>query len=934
MKKQLLLTRMLLLVALLVGSVSSVWATDQTITLTQSSLGVTGSSYSSGTKTIDKITFAYTDFMKNNSNIQAKASTGEIHNTTAFPTNIKSVAITHSGTARSTTISGSSNGTEWTQVKTGSGSITGDFTNKGYKYFKITRGSNAAYWTQIVITYEEAAAPGTTEAPTITGNTPFLENTTVTITNAASANGADIFYTLNGDNPTTTTSATCFAYSDPFEISSTTTVKAIAKKSTDTNASSVVSKTFTKVTPMTVTAALTAIDALADNATIADQCVTGIVSTAGTLNNGAITYSVSVDGTTTNELQVYKGKGLNGDNFENASDIAVGDVVVIYGTLKNYNGTTPEFDQGSYLLSKVRKPAPTFLLDITEKTLAAYGHESVDVTLTTNTDGEITCESDDEDVATVALKSGKVYTITAQSEGTATITIRSAASANYAPASATVAITVQDNREEAGISFDEDAVETTWGDPFTGQDLTNTNSVAVTWSSTDETVATVTAGVVTILKAGETDIKATFDGNATYKAAVASYTLTVNKANAGLSYTTTSFDIMLNDDSFVAPTLNNPNSLTGITYSSNNETVAIVDENTGELAYESSAVGTAKITATFAGNDWYKSGSANYTINIVDPTVKGSKYNPYTVAEVIDGTATGNGIYVSGFIVGEYVNNSNPRTSGFLGNSNLALAGTFTTSPVAASCIPVELPSTATTIRANWGLMNKPSKYGYEVLIKANATTYFGVNGIKGTSEITAVSVPATISAAGYATFSSTEKLDFTGVEGLTAYKATATGESSVTLKDVTGVVPAETGLLLKGAANTYYIPVSTAAASDVTGNLLQSTATAEYTVTGDETGTAYVFGSLNDVVGFYKAADGKKIGVGKSWLLVPGTGGAKDVEFLSFVFGDEEQGETDGIKAVSTSVENDVRYNLAGQKVGADYKGIVIVNGKKFVVK
>ena len=200
---------------------------------------------------------------------------------------------------------------------------------------------------------------------------------------------------------------------------------------------------------------------------------------------------------------------------------------------------------------------------------------------------------------------------------------------------------------------------------------------------------------------------------------------------------------------------------------------------------------------------------------------------------------------------------------------------------------------------------------------------------------LTGSKVPVTITAAGYATFSSTQKLNFTGVEGLTAYKATATSESSVTLEDVTGIVPAETGLLLKGAANTYYIPVSTADASDVTGNLLQSTATAEYEVTGDETGTAYVFGSLNEVVGFYKAADGKKIGVGKSWLLVPpSTGGAKDVEFLSFVFGDEEQGETDDIKAVSTKVEDGVRYNLAGQKVGADYKGIVIVNGKKVIIK
>ncbi len=196
--------------------------------------------------------------------------------------------------------------------------------------------------------------------------------------------------------------------------------------------------------------------------------------------------------------------------------------------------------------------------------------------------------------------------------------------------------------------------------------------------------------------------------------------------------------------------------------------------------------------------------------------------------------------------------------------------------------------------------------------------------------------VPVTITAAGYATFSSTEKLDFTNVDGLTAYKATATSENSVTLEDVTGIVPANEGLLLKGAANTYYIPVSTAdPTADVDGNLLQSTATAEYTVTGSEKGTAYVFGSLNDVVGFYKAAVGKKIGDGKSWLLVPPPSTPiNNANFLSFVFGDEEQGETDGIKAVSTKVENGVRYNLAGQKVGADYKGIVIVNGKKFVVK
>ena len=40
------------------------------------------------------------------------------------------------------------------------------------------------------------------------------------------------------------------------------------------------------------------------------------------------------------------------------------------------------------------------------------------------------------------------------------------------------------------------------------------------------------------------------------------------------------------------------------------------------------------------------------------------------------------------------------------------------------------------------------------------------------------------------------------------------------------------------------------------------------------------------------------------------------------------------GISSVESKQQPSVRYNLAGQKVGADYKGVVIENGKKVVVK
>lgn len=60
------------------------------------------------------------------------------------------------------------------------------------------------------------------EAPTITGETSFEESTTVTINSDVSV--ADIYYTTNGDEPTTSSTP----YTGPFPLTETTTVKAIA----------------------------------------------------------------------------------------------------------------------------------------------------------------------------------------------------------------------------------------------------------------------------------------------------------------------------------------------------------------------------------------------------------------------------------------------------------------------------------------------------------------------------------------------------------------------------------------------------------------------------------------------------------------------------------------------------------------------------------
>ena len=115
----------------------------------------------------------------------------------------------------------------------------------------------------------------------------------------------------------------------------------------------------TKDAPLTVAQALETINALADGGETADAYVKGTISQVTSYNSTykSITYYISDDGKTTNELQVYSGKGLNGAEFAAKEDLSVGDQVVIKGKLKKYvkNGNvTPEINQSSEIVTIVK----------------------------------------------------------------------------------------------------------------------------------------------------------------------------------------------------------------------------------------------------------------------------------------------------------------------------------------------------------------------------------------------------------------------------------------------------------------------------------------------------------------------------------------------------------------------------------------------------
>lgn len=210
--------------------------------------------------------------------------------------------------------------------------------------FTLTSPKRAIVWGA---TYEVGQAPAVL-APVISGAASFLDEVEVSI--ECATEDADVYYTIDGTAP----SKNATKYEAPFNLNATATVKAIAIKGSDE--SSVAEKTFTKATVLTVDEAL----ALDLSTPIANQYVAGVVSQIDKFDDrySSITYWISADGKAENQLEVYSGKGLNGTAFESIEDLSLGDKVVVFGTLKQYNDIK-EFDKENIIVKLEKASAPT-----------------------------------------------------------------------------------------------------------------------------------------------------------------------------------------------------------------------------------------------------------------------------------------------------------------------------------------------------------------------------------------------------------------------------------------------------------------------------------------------------------------------------------------------------------------------------------------------
>ena len=203
------------------------------------------------------------------------------------------------------------------------------------------------------------------EAPTFSpaaGSYADAQNVTI----SCATDGATIYYTTDGTEPTSSSTK----YTAAISVTDYTTIKAIAIKGTDE--STIATATYhicSAQNPYTVTEALAFSEYPANGI-----YVSGIVSTAPTQDpttSGQMTYYISVNGDATNELQVYKGLGLNEAPFTAQDDIQVGDEVTIYGNVKVYNSTI-EFDTNNYLVAFNRPVVTTPTITATPTSLTGF----------------------------------------------------------------------------------------------------------------------------------------------------------------------------------------------------------------------------------------------------------------------------------------------------------------------------------------------------------------------------------------------------------------------------------------------------------------------------------------------------------------------------------------------------------------------------------
>ena len=225
----------------------------------------------------------------------------------------------------------------------------------------------------------------------------------------------------------------------------------------------------------------------------------------------------------------------------------------------------------------------------------------------------------------------------------------------------------------------------------------------------------------------------------------------------------------------------------------------------------------------------------------------------------------------------------------------------------------------------------KASQYKITLFRGKNEVSYENENCRVMWIKVEIVSMPATISALGYATFSCDRALDFSNVSGLTAYKASV-NNGKVVLSPVTGKVKAGNGLLIAGTSTDIPV-VITDEGVNISDNLLKASLTdTEVAASTDGAYHYFLAGSDAASLGFYNLASNATSGAGKAYLeTTKALSSDPATSRVAWIFADDT---TTGINAIQNPQDNGILYDLQGRVAKTAKAGLYIKNGKKVLVK
>lgn len=891
------------------------------------------------------LTFDEAVTVANASGITISPSTGVTWGTaTVDASDNKKVNITYSGL---------SNSTQYT-VTIANNAIT-DASGNAYA------GSNFSFTT--VMTQ--------VATPTITGTTPFTENTTATITCAT--DGATIHYTTDGSTPTSSSTT----YSSPIAISATTTVKAIAVKSGMTD-SEVASQTFTKSSGSGTStysfgfnqAILTAYD-----------------------SNGTLLSSPSHDGTVIDISSYGSSAALScGDAYVTSSSTKENCVSISNDASQNYGQNYVEISSTEEIKSIYLVAAVTG--STTASSAVAVGWTSTPSatiseyhTFTTPGRGDTSGKEITINFTTSGIKYVRLYRKIKLDKSTGTTFANSNSTTIPNSAStygiAFIKVTTEPSASTYTVTLDKNGGTTDGTATATEESNKLTNITAPAWDGHTAAGYYKEVTCTNLIADAEGNLQASTD----YTDANGKWTST----NAQTLYTKwlTNNDATFEDGSYTIggsaldlSTLFTSSSNGAVTY-------AVSDANgTGAAisgtSFTASTVGSATVTATQAATATYAG-----TVKTATITVSGNPLGTHTITYTLDVTSSAddkkddiNSTNVStsanlNTLVGITNNTGGSYTKGSKANLTVKIPTdatynvdhymsvgftvadgySFTPTSISVKAQPV---TTAKTVKLVLTDGTNTIEKTQESLTAGSITTVTETNSgeIALTGDVTLkiycygatdtyrlgspITIEGTVAEAfvprtttvtikagkQYASCNTTMPIDFDETEGLTAFIVKDASTTSIQLKS-TKVVPASTALIIKGNPGTYTLYETAKTTEDVSANKL---VISNNTVAADD--KYYSLGTVNGVQGFHIVQNGLTIPT--SYVIIENDGNSK--QFILFDESNEEEDVVTSINSLNTKQaeividDNTPIYNLSGQRVSKSYKGIVIVNGKKIV--